>query len=168
MGDDALGLADALLGLLYDMIRRVVGEADDDGFLWGDSHGGSGEESGQNRESSEAHLPARVDGRLRNGCGWGFCWKALCILLWALAESRVLLGRWMPGPCSQILDIRGRSTISCLGKRTSLLQPEVALHAGRPITAVFDRSHSVLAFHPCVPRFAISLQCVRRPFEPHS
>lgn len=56
VGDDALSLANTLLRLLYYVVRGVVGEADDDGSLRSDGHGGSGEQGGQNGEGSEAHI----------------------------------------------------------------------------------------------------------------
>lgn len=56
MGDDTLGLTDALLGLLYDVVWRLVGEADNDGSLGSGGHGGSGEQGGQNGQSSETHF----------------------------------------------------------------------------------------------------------------
>jgi hypothetical protein len=55
VSDDALGLANALLGLLYDVVWGLVRKADDDGSLGSDSHGGSGEQRSQDGEGSEAH-----------------------------------------------------------------------------------------------------------------
>lgn len=56
VGDNTLGLANPLLSLLHDVIWGVVGEADNNGFLGSDSHGGSGEQCGQDGKSSEAHF----------------------------------------------------------------------------------------------------------------
>ena len=67
MCDDTLGLADALFGLLDNVVWGLVGKADNDGSLGSDSHGGSGEDCGQDGKGCEAHFE-RVDRVLRNVC----------------------------------------------------------------------------------------------------
>lgn len=56
MCDNAFGLANALLGLIYNVIWGLIGKADDDRPLGSDSHSGGSKESGQDGKSGEAHV----------------------------------------------------------------------------------------------------------------
>lgn len=60
MRDDALGLADTLFGLLYNVVWCLIGKADNDRSLGDGGHGRSSEQGGQDGEGSEAHAERRL------------------------------------------------------------------------------------------------------------
>lgn len=67
MCDDSFRLANALFGLLYNVVWRLVGEADNHRPLGSGGHGRSSEQGGQDGEGSEAHVERRL---CEEPCEW--------------------------------------------------------------------------------------------------
>ncbi len=112
VSDNALSLADALLGLLNDVVWGVVWEADNDRSLRSDSHGGSGKGE-QGREDSEAHYE-NVDR------AWETCERAF----YQRCCSVVVVKRGVVGVIRKVLRMPGESGRSIGASGTHVTLPE--------------------------------------------